>query len=63
MIVGLEECGEILVFVRYDNNQMDGFWEMSGQSLQNFVKFVQYLVRHGQSSKLGQWPLVRIKLG
>ena len=38
----MEECGDILVFVKYDKNQTVGLWKISSQSLQNLVKHGQY---------------------
>ena len=60
---GLEDCGEILVLVKYDNNQTVRLWEMSSQSLQYSVKIGEYLIKVGEPSKLGLWPLDRITLG
>ena len=38
LTIGLEESGEIFVFVNYSDNQMARLWEQSSQILQKFVK-------------------------
>ena len=39
LTIGLEECGEIFVFVNYSDNQTVKLWEQSSQILQKFIKF------------------------
>ena len=51
--VGLEDYGEILMLVKYDNNQTVRLCEMSSQSLQYSVKIGEYLIKVGEPSKLG----------
>ena len=55
----MEECGDILVFVKYEKNQTVGLWNMGSQSLQKLVKIWSNMVNievgsmtHGETEKL-----------